>query len=150
MRRRASPLHALLVPAPPPIGYQRNYRAAIDMRPRGPHPGAYRASRRDGAVTHAPGRRAGSGLPRSVARPAQIPETWTVPRPGNSLAGSSIFSYVRVSGFAGTPDQTVPPGRTGTRQRADVRRPAARGGRARLRYRPAWSLIAGPAVTLAM
>jgi len=75
---------------------------------------------------------------------------------------------VRVSGFAGTPDQTgtvdqtappgrggtidrtVPPGRTGTRQRADVRRPAARGGRARLRYRPAWSLIAGPAVTLAM
>src|SRR5215472_8295337 len=168
MRRRASPLHALLVPAPPPIGYQRNYQAAIDIRPRGPHPGAYRASRRDGAVTHAPGRRAGSGLPRSVARPAQIPETWTVPRPGNSLAGSSIFSYVRVSGFAGTPDQTgtvdqtappgrggtidrtVPPGRTGTRQRADVRRPAARGGRARARYRPAWSLIAGPAVTLAM
>src|SRR5215467_4726342 len=106
MRRRASPLHALLVPAPPPVGYERNYRAAFGIRPRGPHSGAYRASRRDGAVTHAPGRRAGPELPRSVARPAQIPETWTVPGPGNSPGGPSIFCYVTVSGFAGTPDQT--------------------------------------------
>jgi hypothetical protein len=73
---------------------------------------------------------------------------------------------VTVSGFTGTPDQTVdqtepsgrggtagrtaPPGRAGTRQRPDAPRPIARGGRARLRYRPDWALIAGPAVTLAM
>jgi mannosyltransferase len=115
-------------------------------------------------------RAGGPGLDfsRGVARPAQIPETWTVPGQGNSPGGPAIFCYVTVSGFTGTPDQTgtvdqaaspsrggtidqtVPHGRTGTPQRADAPRPAVRGGRARLRYRPAWSLIAGPAVTLAM
>src|SRR5262249_18318571 len=43
-----------------------------------------------------------------------------------------------------------PRGGGGPRGRADAGRPAAGGGGARLRYRPAWSLIAGPAVTLAM
>src|SRR5215469_6111412 len=103
--------------------------------------------------------------PRGVAWPAQIPETWTVPGQGNSPGGPAIFCYVTVSGFTGTPDQTgtvdqtappsrggtidqtVPHGRTGTPHRADAPRPAVRAGRARLRYRPAWSLIAGPAVT---
>jgi len=41
-------------------------------------------------------------------------------------------------------------GFTETRQGADASRSTARGGWARLRPRPAWSLIAGPAVTLAM
>ena len=110
----------------------------------------------------------GPDFPRGVAWPAQIPETWTVPGQGNSPGGPAIFCNVTVSGFTGTPgqtgtvdqtappsrdgtiDQTVPHGRTGTSHRADAPRPAVRGGRARLRYRPAWSLIAGPAVTLAM
>src|SRR5262249_22802777 len=106
--------------------------------------------------------------PRGVAWPAQIPETWTVPGQGNSPGGPSIFCYVTVSGFTGTPgqtgtvdqtaspsrggtiDQTVPHGRTGTSHRADAPRPAVRGRRARLRSRPPCPLCAGPAVTLAM
>ena len=78
----------------------------------------------------------------SVARPAQIPETWTLPGPGNSLSWPAIFCYVTVSGFTGTPDQTV-----------DQTEPSARGGtvdRTVPPGGPAWSLIAGPAVTLAM
>ena len=79
----------------------------------------------------------------------RFPEIWDLFRPGNSWDCLSIFCYVTIAPHSTVPDRTTAPAPAGPPARTG-RRPALRGGRPPSRYRPPWSLLAGPAVTLAV